>query len=653
MTAIKMLFTPTKIGSMEVKNRIVLPAMSLDWVRHGNVISQRIVDYYEARARGGVGLIITGLSSVDPLMEGSPLIFGLWDDRFIAGFKELAKAVHAHGAKLAPQIMYGGLDRDPTLSGAQAVGPSPIPPKEAWLTGVPRELSIEEIEEIIEAFGEGARRAREAGCDAMEIHASHGNHHLVSSFLSPLSNKRTDTYGGSPEGRIKFALEIVKRMKAKAGSDFPIIMRMSADEIVPGGRSLLETQMIAPILAEGGVDAFNFSGGVYPDLSWWVVPPAGTPLGLNVDSAAAVRQAVDVPIIAAGRIKEPLMAEHILTLGKADLVAMGRALLADPELPNKAASGNFDDIAPCIGCNLGCTGGQKRMTCLVNPTLGKEKQMALSQAKTPKKVMIVGGGPAGLEAARVAALRGHQVALYEKTSKLGGQFNLASVPPLVQEYVLLIKYLSTQVRKAGVGIELGKEITPALIEDVKPDAVIIATGGAPIIPNDIPGIENEIVVTAHDVLAGKAAIGAKNIVVIGGDRVGCEVADFLADQGDNSLIGRIAVTIVGGRPDLAEDMMAEPRYLLLQDLRKKGVDWMAPAYVKEILGDGIVFVKDGKEGSISRVDCIVLALGATSVDDLSNAIQDKVAEVYVVGDAKEPRTALEAIAEAADVAREI
>ena len=637
---------------MEVKNRIVMAPMTTNWAPDDGTISQKMTDYWEARAKGGVGLIIFEAVTIDAAFPYIIRTVGLWDDKLIPSFKRFVDAMHAHGAKVAPQIMHPGPESFSWLKGVQPVGPSPVVCKTHGQ--VCRELTLEEIKTIVEQFGEAARRAREAGCDAMEFHAAH-SYMLAGSFLSPLRNKRTDAYGGTIDGRLRFLLEVMESIRSKAGADFPVILRISGDEHLPGGRDILDSQYITPKLVAAGVDAFHISGGVVPDVYWRVLPCIGTQPGFNVPAAAAVKQVVDVPVMVVGRINDPQLAEDILVKGYADMVVMGRALLADPELPNKARGGSIEDIAPCTSCGQGCLRSQltyEPVTCVINPAVGREKEMAITPAAKQKKVLVIGGGPGGLEAARVSALRGHRVTLWEKTSKLGGQINLAAIPPMKQELSKWIIYLSTQVKKAQVKVELNKEATPELIEKEKPDVVVVATGGKPLIP-EIPGAEGTKVVTANDVLEGKLAISRGKVLIIGGGMVGCEIADMLADPGYNQTTGSVPVTIVEMLADIGLDVIPQTRMLLLPRLREKGVEAITSATVKEILDDGVIIIKDGKEEIIRGIDFIILACGTESVDELSAKIEDKVPEVYVIGDAKAPRKALEAIAEAAEIAREI
>lgn len=652
MRPLEKLFTPIRIGSMEVKNRIVMAPMTTNWAPDDGTISQKMIDYWEERAKGGVGLIIFEAVTIDAAFPYIIRTVGLWDDNLIPSFKRFVDAMHAHGAKVAPQISHPGPESFSWLKGVQPVGPSPVVCKTHGQ--VCRELTLEEIKTIVGQYGEAARRAREAGCDAMELHAAH-SYMLAGSFLSPLRNKRTDAYGGTIDGRLRFLREVMESIRAKAGPDFPVILRISGDEHLPGGRDILDSQYIAPKLVAAGVDAFHISGGVVPDVFWRILPCLGTPPGLNVPAAAAVKEAVDVPVMVVGRINDPQLAEDILVKGYADMVVMGRALLADPELPNKAREGSIEDIAPCTSCGQGCLRTQltyEPMTCVINPAVGREKEMVITPVAKQKKVLVIGGGPGGLEAARVSALRGHKVMLWEKASKLGGQINLAAIPPMKQELSKWIIYLSTQVKKAQVKVELNKEATPELIEKEKPDVVIVATGGKPLTPA-IPGVEGKKVVTANEVLEGKLAISRGKVLIIGGGMVGCEIADMLADTGYNQTTGSVPVTIVEMLADIGLDVIPQTRMLLLPRLREKGVEVITSATVREFLEDGVIIIKDGQEETIRGMDFIILACGTESVDELSAKIKDKVPEVYVIGDAKAPRKALEAIAEAAEIAREI
>jgi NAD(H)-dependent 7beta-hydroxy-3-oxo-delta4-cholenoic acid oxidoreductase len=666
MKPLKELFSPIEIAGMEVRNRIVMAPMGTLSSRDDGGASEKMIEYYEARARGGAGLITFEVTTIDERFPYTPNGAGLWDDAQIESFKKLTDVLHSHGAKVTPQIAHPGPESLSFLRGQQPVGPSAL--MSLSTKQICRELSLDEIEEIIERFGQAVRRAREAGFDGVEFHCAHG-YLLAGSFLSPLRNRRTDAYGGSLEGRLKFPLDVVKRMKARAGSDFPITIRISGDEFVPGGRTIEDTQHVAPTLVEAGIDAFHVSAGSFPMAAWRVIPPTGTPPGINRKLSAAVKQVVDVPVMVVGRINDPLVAEDILEKGDADMVVIGRPLLADPELPNKAKEGRLEDINPCISCTqcLAQIMSVRPLTCVINPAVGREKEMTIAPAAKPRRVLVAGGGPAGLEAARVAALRGHEVTLCEKDMKLGGQFNLAAVAPMKQELCKVIKYLSTQVEKAKVQVRLGTEVTAQLVDELKPEVVVVATGGVPSIP-DIPGAQRENVVSAHDVLASKVGIHGGNVLVIGGGMVGLEVADLLADPGDNPLVGRTRVTVVEMLDNVGMEIAAEARILLMEGLREKGAEIATSTRVKEILPDGVRVVntikeilpdwttvtKDGdEERTIGGIDRIVLALGVRSVDDLSEKIGGDVAEVHVIGDAKQPRRALEAIAEGAEVGRAI
>ena len=657
MKELKMLFNPTKVGTMELKNRIVMPPMGINYAEPDGTVSEREIAYYAARARGGVGLIIAENTCVHPLGRGIPLETGLWDDKHISGWEKLAKEVHAYGAKLAPQLHFAGNKATPEITpGAEVVGPSPISyplsrgfPSTQSDTLVAREMDEEDIERVVEAFGEAARRARDAGCDAVEIHAAHG--YVFAQFMSPAENKRIDSYGGGIEGRMKFNLAVIKRIRGKVGN-FPLIWKMSADEMLPGGRTIEEAQLIVWLLADAGIDCIEISRGSISHSIHWILPPSGVPPATWITQHTwVVKQAVDIPVIAVGRITDPHMAEFILESGKADLIAFGRALLADAELPNKAAAGRLDDIRYCIGCQGCMTQLGFGLACTMNPELGREMEvLPLVGTEKPKKVLVAGGGPGGLEAARIAALRGHVVTLCEKSDRLGGQFWIGALPPGKQELTRGIKWLSIQVKEAGTTIELGKEVTLALVEELKPDVVIVATGGAPLIPTDMLGIDNPRVVTAHDVLTEKVRCGPK-VVVLGASMVGWEVADLLGFH-------RKDVTLVKMRPglEIAEDVSAFGRPWLIDRLSQWRVKVVTGPNegirVKAITDEGVSIIRDGQEEAIGA-DNVVLALGIRPVNELAGQLKGKVAEIHVIGDAREPQTAWHAVREGSDLARKI
>ncbi len=645
MNPLETLFQPIKIGSLEIKNRIVMPPMHSGYAGADGSVSERLIDYYEARAKGGAGLIIVEVATPNADRKYVPNTLGFFDDAFIPGWRPLVESVKRHGAKIAVQLTDPGPGAYSRLSGVPNVGPSPVAQRDIRET--PRQLTLKEIREIVRDFANAAERAKKAGLDAVEIHAAH-QYAMLGSFLSAIYNKRTDAYGGSLEGRVKLLADVLKGVRDKVGGDFPVIVRISGDDHYPGGRTLQETQIIAPMIVEAGADALEISGGTVPEKFVSVVPPAGTPLAVNADCAAGVKQMVDVPVICVGRINSPRVAEYVLKTGKADLVSMGRALIADPDLPRKAEEGRFEDIAPCVADNQGCLVNpfkKKPASCLINPARGREREMEPVPTANPKRLLVVGGGPAGLEAARVAAVRGHEVVLCEKEEILGGQINIASIPPGKQELSQLVQYLSRQCEKAGVEIRLNTEVTPAEIKALKPDAVVVATGALPLIPDAIPGIDRENVINAWDVLAGKVERRVKNAVIVGGGSVGCETADFLASSGDNLMVGRTSVTIVEMLPEVAFGTSTQARHLLMQRLRAKGVRILRSTKVKEIVEKGVVVTKKDREEILTGVDWVITATGVKSLDKLSTEIGREVEEFHVIGDARKARSAIEAVAE--------
>jgi len=643
---LKMLFTPIKIGNMELRNRLIQSPIYVGLSEPDGKVTDREIAYHAARAKGGFALIRPGVVSVHPYGYDLPNCPAISSDAHIPGWERMAKAIHAYGGKLAPQIHHAGNKGMPELIGHQVLGPSPLSfaaslgvPLAQIDTPIAKELSEEEIEEIIEAYGEAARRVRDAGCDAVEIHGGHG--YNIAQFMSPAENKRTDSYGGGIEGRLKFPLEIIKRIRSKVGN-FPIIFRISGDEMVPGGRTIEETQLIAWLLENAGVDCIDVSRGSIVHSIHWIIPPSGMPPAAWVTSDTwLVKQVVNIPVVASGKITDPHMGEFLLQNGRADIISMGRQALTDPDLPNKAAAGMLEDIRYCMGC--GCP-QIEHLRCTQNPELGEELTMLpLMPTPRPKKVLVAGGGPGGLEAAMVAAQRGHDVTLYEKSDRLGGQFWVAALPPGKQELLRGIKWLTIQAKKAGVKVEMGKEVTPALVQKVKPDVVIVATGGSPVIPKDMPGVDNPKVVTAIDVLTEKVRCGPK-VLVLGGNSVGCEVADWLGFH-------RKDVTLIEMMEEVGLDVDTFHKPFLMERLTRWGVKIITHAKVKRITDDGVVVERNGKEETIGGANNIVLALGTKPVNDLDMQLKGKVHEVYVIGDAKQARKAYDAVQEGAKIGR--
>jgi 2,4-dienoyl-CoA reductase-like NADH-dependent reductase (Old Yellow Enzyme family)/thioredoxin reductase len=658
MIEFKLLFSPFSIKGLYLKNRIVMPPMTTNFAAEDGSVTDKMLDYYEARARGGAGYIVVEAACIEPagkLMAFSP---GIWNDAMVPGWKRLANACHKHGAKIALQIAHAGRQTTPMFTGEPTKGVSPLADP---LTGeLPIELTTDDIHDLLGKFEDAARRAVEAGYDAVEIHMAHG--FLLAQFLSPHFNRRTDEYGGGITGRIRFPLEVITGVRKVVGKDYPLQCRLNLEEAVPGGRKLPETLLLLPVLEDAGIDCFHFTTSVYSDLIYaprlpqWAsnIANMGTPLACYTHLAKQAKAVLRVPVIAANRIKDPLTAEMVLREGRCDLVSMGRALIADSELPNKAKSGAIDDINPCIGCNEGCVqrlNFASPITCTVNPSAGREKEFDIKPAVVKKRVFVAGGGPGGMEAARVAALRGHDVTLYEKSDRLGGQLNLACMPPTKQELTETVIWLSRQVHQAGVKMKLNTELTLTEIEKEKPDILVVATGAGPT-NVDIKGAEGANVVTAWDILSGKTWVPFRmdlspaKVVVVGGGELGAEVADLLAE-------GNKAVTIVASTEDIALEVNTMLRPALMSRLAFNGVKIITEARVKEITENDVIYEKDGCEKTIHVLDAVVLAVGVKPSTKLAEEVKGKVAELYIIGDAKEQRKALDAIAEGASVGMNI
>jgi 2,4-dienoyl-CoA reductase-like NADH-dependent reductase (Old Yellow Enzyme family)/thioredoxin reductase len=648
MQEFESLFSPVKINSLDIANRFVVPPIASKLANKDGTVSQALIDYWVTRARGGWGLLIVEFTAIDPLGKAGPCRPCLWGDEFIEGLRKLTEAVHQYGVKIAIQLNHAG--RQTTegkigIPGAQPVSASPVPcPLERV---IPRELSSDEVYELIQKFSNAAVRARDAGFDAVEIHGAHG--YLLAQFMSAYSNKRVDEFGGSLYNRMRFPLEVIRSIRRKLGQSYPLLFRMSGEERVPGGRTLEESRIVAHLVEKAGIDALDISVGVSGSDQYIIAPAAVAP-GFLLTSSAEIKKAVSIPVIAVGRINHPLLADDAIKAGKADLIAWGRASLADPELPDKIAAGQLDDIAPCIACIQGCVRrppsfgrppSKLGITCLVNPFCGREGEMHFTPAVKPKKVTVVGGGPAGLEAAWISAARGHRVTLYEKQQVPGGQYRIAAIPPFKQDIATAISYYVHMCEKHGVLFKLGTEVDAESIITDKPDTVIIATGGEPVIP-DVKGAHGDRVVNASDILEGKKQAG-NNVLIVGGGMVGCEMSDFLGEHLHN-------VTLVEMLPEIAGDVPTATKFFLKQRLKEYGTQIKTGTTVVELLNDGAIVMRGGEKSKLEGFDTIVLAMGTRSVNHLSEKLEKKVPELYVIGDALAPGQAIDAIEEGARTA---
>jgi len=640
MTRFKTLFSPFQIGNLELKNRIVMPPMATNFAAEDGFVNDRHVAYYIKRAQGGVGYITFEHTGVLKQGRAFPNMALIDSDQNIPAFKKLVEAIHQEDGKILIQINHAGRQTSASITGSPIVAPSAIPcpvRKE-----MPRELSYEEIQEIIEAFGKAALRVKETGADGVEIHMAHG--YLINQFLSPFSNKREDEYGGDPDRRMRMALEVLREVRNKVGSDFRILCRLSADEYVEGGLKLEDTKEIAKALERNGADALHVSACVAVS-GYLNHPPYYAEEGIFAHLAQGIKSVVSIPIIAVGRIRTPELANKILEENKADLISMGRALIADPELPLKASQERTDEIIPCISCNRCILSIRKgALQCAVNPETGREGMFKLEKSERPKKVWIIGGGPGGMKAAEIAARRGHQVTLYEEKERLGGRFLLAAIPPKKQVLKEFTDYLIRRLGKLPVKIVLGKPFDPTLLEKERPDAVILATGARPLFPT-IEGIEDSQAISVEEALSDPMRLG-KKVLVIGGGGIGAEVADHLSEKGKE-------VTLVEMREGIALDLVGHLQHFLNLRLREKGVRILTSTKVIRFERETPWVETPQGVKKLEGFDSTVISLGSTSNIDLFEFLKDRVSNLFVIGDASKPREVMEALLEGEEVALKI
>jgi 2,4-dienoyl-CoA reductase-like NADH-dependent reductase (Old Yellow Enzyme family)/thioredoxin reductase len=616
--------------------------MNTNYATSDGSITQRHIEYYRERARGGIGLVIVEGAFVHPMGRGASNQISLTDDKKIEGLSKLAKAIQAEGAKVAIQLYHGGRQASSLILRAQPVSASDVPCKLVGET--PRPLTLEEIEETIGAYAEAARRVKEAGFDFVEIHAAHG--YLVNQFLSPATNLRKDKYGGDLTGRTRLLLEIIQRIKEKAGENFPIICRLNGDDYYEGGLTLVDAKKIAQIIEKTGVSAIHVSGGIYDSANGESTAPMWLPRGFMVPLAQAIKSVTRVPVIAAGRINDFRLAEEIVEKGQADLVSMGRALIADPEAPRKAIEHREAEIRPCIACNEGCINMlflSKPATCVLNAAVGKEEEFRFKPAQRTKKILVIGGGVGGMEFARISALRGHHVSLYERNSELGGQVLMGSVPSYKYELKNIVPYFRHELQRLGIDLHLEEEVTESIVDNMAPDTVCIATGSTSALPN-IPGIKSKNVVLATDVLSGKATVGDQ-VAILGGGEIGLETGYHLAEQGKK-------VTIIEQMKKVGTEMIPAFNSYVRHKFAEFGGKLITSAKVTEIKEDGAFYEKDG-ERSQEKADTVVIALGTVPNTILVDSLRKRIPETYVVGDAAKRGKIMDAIHGAAEIARKV
>lgn len=630
----KKLFTPMKVGTSEIPNRLIVPAMVTNYCSEDGFLTERYMRYIEEKAKGGWGMIITEDYSVTPHGKGYQFIPGFYLDEHIELNKELTRRVHQFDAKIFCQMYHPGRQSSHMVNGnVQPVAPSGT--KDPICMDLAKEMTIEEIENLVEEFGKAARRCKESGFDGIELHCAHG--YLLAEFLSPYVNKRVDKYGGCFHNRVRIIDEIIAAMRKRVGN-FPIQVRISANEYVQGGRTEAESYQLARHLEEIGFDAIHVSNGVYAAHPRnQIIAPMFTDHALNMEASANIKKLVNIPVILTNRINDPMMADTLLDMDKADFIGMARGSLADPYLPLKAKEGKFDQINYCIGCLQGCEGPLLNggcVTCLVNPRVGREYEMNLEKTSTPKKVMVIGGGPAGLVAARTAALRGHNVSLYEAQDQLGGQFRSAGYPIGKGELSTTTSSYRANLEALHVPMYLHTEVDETLIKEQQPDVVIIATGAKPVIPN-IEGIDKPHVYTAEDMLLGKHDITDGPIVVCGGGEVGGETAHYLAEKNHN-------VTILEMRNEILNDMMIMTKVCLLEMIQQAGIQVKTNFKVKKITDDVVIGEdENGKEVTLPAKQ-VVSAFGYKSYNPLEEIAKAYCKEVYVIGGATQAGGAIAA-----------
>jgi 2,4-dienoyl-CoA reductase-like NADH-dependent reductase (Old Yellow Enzyme family)/thioredoxin reductase len=642
MSPLNHILSPLTVKSMSLTNRVVMPPMGTNLGHADGSVSPENLAYLKRRAQGQPGLIITEITAAHLGGSASPNQLGAYDDRFIPGLSRLVALAHEAGSKIAMQIHHAGRESTFLLEQGKAMAPSAVP--SIVFRRTPREMTLEDIKEVILAFGSAATRAREAGFDAVELHGAHG--YLLTQFLSALSNRRTDEYGGGTlKERSRFVIEVIEEVRRCIGPDFPISVRLSGEEYIRGGYTIEDMQTILPDLVKAGADIIHASIGTHGSPGAITQATAEYEPGFNVGLAKKIKEVVSVPVIAVGRFSDPALADEVIGRGDADLVAFGRQFLADPDFLIKTKSGRSADIRKCIACNQGCIEremlNEGNIRCSINPETGQETIYPQGPAAETKKVLVVGSGPGGLTAAYEAARLGHRVSLFEQEKELGGQIRFARIPPYKKIYGEWIDWQLDQVRKAGVTIKNGTAVTEKLLRDQNPDYVILAAGGEKIIP-PIAGSEKPHVCDAWQILS--STVAPKNhILVVGGGLIGMETADFLSEQGKE-------VTLVEILERSPVRKITSHGYMLHMRLQEKKCRLIFNTTLKTI-GDGSVEIQTkGEPSTLSPIDQVVLAVGLKPRDELKGILESLKIPFSVIGDARQPRRIFEAVEEGAQAA---
>lgn len=654
------LFSPITINGMTVANRIVMPAMGLHFADSYD-FTERYKDFYRERARGGVGLMLIGPIAID-LVGSVPGLPGIFEDGQIAPLREFIAELHGETpVKLGTQLFQMGRSAF-GWGGLQPIAPSPIYSRIS--RQVPREMTLADIAAVQDAFAAATRRCRRAGFDYIEAVGCTG--YLISEFLSPVTNRRTDAYGGSLEKRMRFGIEVMERMREAAGPDIAVGMRVAGNDFVEGGHTNDEQAVFCRELEKAGADVINVTGGWHetniPQLT------ANVPPGAYVYLARGIKEQVGITVFASNRLGDPVVAEKALRSGAADMVCWARPLLADPALPRKIKEGRDDEIVSCISCNQGCFDsifGFLSVTCILNPRCGREAEWRSAPAKAKKKILVAGGGPAGMEFAAAAARRGHDVTLYEREERLGGQARLAAAVPGKEEFRKIAAGMEKRLRLAGAAVRCGTTLTADEVKWTQPDCLVVATGAQPIAPA-VPGIDKPHVVQAWEVLTGNVPDVGRRVVIVGGSAVGCETAEYLAVQGapdaetvaflmfhsaedpawlrEKMLHSGRRITVIEMLERFADNVSRTQRWSLLKSLRLRGVELRGGTKLVEVTDDGVVVETPSGREAIPA-DTVVMAVGAKSVDGLAREASSLGIEVITLGDAKQPRRLNEAIAE--------